>query len=392
MVFLHGSFNPDHGYRVRGLICPLAGMMRRTMKIIDKYIFGQFIVPFIYCLLAFTLLFVIADLFDHLSDFIEAKTPLLQVMQYYVFVLPSLLVYIVPISLLLGLLYSLWQLSRHNELTAMRAGGVSFYRITVPILCVGVVVSIVISILQETVAPHSTYWAWQFVNRQKKSGDLSMRYASDLPYKNEAQRRIWLIRQFDLTTHDMQGVRVVQQRLDGSDSEAIRAEEAKYFDGRWWLFEVSIQKYDFYNNPIGAPTQEPLRQMVEWNETPEDFMHEVKKMEFLSARDLGRFLIARRNLSDKTRARILVDLHARLAMPWTCFVVVLFGIPFGLRTARKGALIGVMFALLTFFSFYFLMTFGQWLGKEQILTPAVSAWMPNIFFLLLGLLLMLRTR
>ena len=219
-----------------------------------------------------------------------------------------------------------------------------------------------------------------------------MRYASDLPYKNEAQRRIWIIRKFDLTTHDMQGVKVVQQRADGSDIEAVLAEEAKHFDGRWWLFNVSIQKYDFYNNPIGAPTHEPLRQMVEWNETPEDFTQEVKNMEFLSARDLWRFIITHKNLSDKTRARILVDLHARLAMPWTCFVVVLFGIPFGVRTARKGPLIGVMFALLTFFGFYFLMTFGQWLGKNQLLMPAVSAWMPNIFFLLFGFLLMLRIR
>lgn len=362
------------------------------MKLIDKYIFRQFVVPFIYALFTFSLLFVIVDLFDHLSDFIDAKTPLLEVFRYYVFLMPSLLVYIAPISLLLGLLYSLWQLSRHNELTALRACGISFYRITVPIVIVGVVVSLVISILQETVAPHSTYWAWQFINRQKKSDDFSMRYASDLPYKNEEQRRIWVIRQFDLTTYDMQGVKVVQQRVDGSDIEAIRAEEAKYFDSRWWLFNVSIQKYDFYNNPIGAPTQEPLRQMVEWNETPEDFVQEVKNMEFLSANDLRRFIITHKNLSDKTRSRILVDLHARLAMPWTCFVVVLFGIPFGVRTARKGPLAGVMFALLTFFSFYFLMTFGQWLGKNQFLIPAVSAWMPNIFFLLLGLLLMLRTR
>jgi len=362
------------------------------MKLIDKYIFGQFIVPLIYCLLTFSMLFVIIDLFDHLSDFIDAQTPLLDVIRYYVFVMPSLLVYIAPISLLLGLLYSLWQLSKHNELTALRASGISFYRITVPIVIVGLVVSLVISILQETVAPRSTYWAWQFINQQKKGGDLSVRYASDLPYKNEDQRRIWQIRKFDLTSHDMQGVKVVQQRVDGSDLEAIRAEEAKYFDGKWWLFNVNIQKYDFYNSPIGAPTHEPLRQMAEWDETPEDFMHEVTNMEFLSARDLWRFLVARKNLSDKTQARILVDMHARLAMPWTCIVVTLFGIPFGVRTARKGALVGVISALLTFFGFYFLMTFGQWLGKNQLLDPAVSAWMPNIFFLLVGFLLMLRTR
>jgi len=362
------------------------------MKLIDKYIFNQFMVPLIYCLITFSMLFVIVDLFDHLSDFIDAQTPLLDVFRYYVYVVPSLLIYIAPISLLLGLLYSLWQLSKHNELTALRASGISFYRITVPIMIVGIVLSLVISILQETVAPRATYWAWEFINRQKKGGDISMRYASNLPYKNEDQRRIWIISKFDLESHAMQGVKVVQQRPDGSDLEAIRAEEAKYFDGKWWLFNVNSQKYDFYNNPIGAPTHEPLRQMAEWNETPENFMHEVTSMEFLSARDLWSFLVARKNLSEKTRARILVDMHARLAMPWTCIVVTIFGIPFGVRTARKGALTGVISALLTFFLFYFLMTIGQWLGKNQIVDPAISAWMPNVFFLMAGFFLMLRTR
>jgi lipopolysaccharide export system permease protein len=362
------------------------------MKLIDKYIFRQFMVPLVYCLLTFSMLFVIVDLFEHLSDFIDARTPLLQVIRYYVYVMPSLLIYIAPISLLLGLLYSLWQLSKHNELTALRASGISFYRITVPIMLVGIIFSLSVSILQETVAPRLTYWAWQFINQQKKGGDISMRYASDLPYKNEDQRRIWIIRRFDLASHDMQGVKVVQQRADGSDLEVIRAEEAKYFDGKWWLFNVNIQKYDFYNNPIGAPTHEPLRQMAEWDEAPDDFMHEITSMEFLSARDLWRFLEARKNLSEKRRAQILVDMHARLAMPWTCFVVTIFGIPFGVRTARKGALVGVISALLTFFFFYFLMTFGQWLGKNQLVDPAASAWMPNVFFFLAGLFLMLRTR
>lgn len=362
------------------------------MKLLDRYIFRQFAIPFAYCLMAFVILFVIIDLFDHLSDFIDARTPVLQAALYYVYLVPSLLVFIVPISLLLGLLYSLWQLSRHNELTAMRASGISYLRMTVPILLVGLVISLAISLLQETLAPRSSYLARQFINRQKKSGELSAGQASNLPYKNDEQRRIWVIGRFDLSSFDMQNVKVVQQRIDGSDLETIQAEEAKYFDGKWWLFNVTVQKYDFYNNPIGPPESEPLRQMAEWNETPQDFMHEVTDMEFLSARDLWRFIKSHRNLSEQTRIRILVDLHARLAMPWTCLVVVLFGIPFGTRTARRGAMVGVMSALLTFFGFYFLMTFGQWLGKEQFLGPAVSAWLPNIFFLAVGLLLMFRLR
>jgi lipopolysaccharide export LptBFGC system permease protein LptF len=87
-----------------------------------------------------------------------------------------------------------------------------------------------------------------------------------------------------------------------------------------------------------------------------------------------------------------VDLHAHLAMPWTCLIVTLFGIPCGLRTARKGAIIGIATALVTFFSFYMLLIFCQWLGKEQFLEPMVSAWLPNAVFLMIGGLLMIRLR
>ena len=79
--------------------------MDRPMKLIDKYILRQFFVPLAYCLLTFCMLFVIFDLFEHLSDFIDAKTPFLQILRYYFYYFPSMLVYILPISLLLGLLY-----------------------------------------------------------------------------------------------------------------------------------------------------------------------------------------------------------------------------------------------------------------------------------------------
>lgn len=362
------------------------------MKLIDKYILRYFAVPTTYCLLTFCMLFVVFDLFEHLSDFIEAKTSLLQIARYYLYILPATLVFIVPISLLLGLLYSLWQLSKNNELTAMRASGVSLLRLTIPILLVGLCFSLTITVLQETVAPWSSYWAEQFIQRQKKGNDLSTRYALNLTYNNEEEHRIWAISKFDLTTHDMHGVTIVQQRPDGSDLNTIHADEGKFYDGRWWLFKVTLQKHDFYNNPVGAVLAEPQRQMTDWTETPEDFLQEVKDPIFLSSRDLWKFMRNRENLSAKTIARVTVDMHVRLAMPWTCLVVTLFGIPCGVRTARKGALVGVMIALLTFFAFYFLMTFGQWLGKNQLLTPMVSAWLPNLVFTSAGLVMMARMR
>ena len=66
------------------------------MKLIDKYILRSFLVPTAYCLLTFCMLFIVFDLFDHLSDFIDARTSFPQIVRYYLYILPAMLVFIVP--------------------------------------------------------------------------------------------------------------------------------------------------------------------------------------------------------------------------------------------------------------------------------------------------------
>ena len=358
------------------------------MKLIDKYLISEFILPFFYCFLTFNIIFIIIDLFDHLSSFIEANTPVLQIIQYYLYLLPSLFVFIAPISLLLGLLYSLWQLTRHNELTAMRASGINFYRLVVPLLVFGLLMSIVISILNEEIAPRSCYWAAQFIDSQQKEDDFSGRYALDLPFKNEKDHRIWMIRKFDLKTYAMEGIKVIQERPGGADHEIVQAEKGKYYDGKWWFFNLTIQRSDTQNKPIGPVQTELVREMTEWNEKPKDFINEIKDPIFLSSRELKKFLMRHKNLSARTFSRLSVDMHSRIAMPWTCLVVTIIGISCGVYTGRKGAFFGIMLAFLIFFCSYFVMTFCQWLGKNQILFPWLSAWLPNILFLVFGLRLL----
>jgi lipopolysaccharide export system permease protein len=357
------------------------------MKLINKYLLKQFLLPFLYCFLTFIMVFVIIDLFDHLSDFIEAGTPVIRIVQYYGFLIPSLLVYIVPISLLLGILYCLWQMSRHNEIIAMRAGGISYTRLLMPFLSMGLLLSLVIGIGQETIAPDFAFWAAQFIRQQGRGQELSTRYCMDLPFKNEENHRIWAIRKFDLLNFNMEGVKVVQQRKDGSDAEVIHAKKAKYRDGAWWLFNVTTQERDKNNSPVGPVEEELVRKMPEWAETPQDFISEIKDPIFLCSFELKQFLKTHKKLSDAARARIKVDVHARLAMPWVCFIVALIGFPCGIHTGRKGAFFGIITALMIFFSCYLFMTFCQWLGKNQYLVPWLSAWLPNFVFGTLGFVL-----
>ena len=362
------------------------------MKIIDRHILKSLFIPLSNCLLAFTMLYIVFDLFNNMTDFIEAKTPLMSVIHYYLFLIPSVLIYIVPISLLLSILYALFHLTRNNELTAMRACGLSISRLMVPFMVVGFLAALTVSIVNETLGPWSTFWTNQFL-RYLDTEEHSAHVVHNLAFKNEIDRRIWLIRHFNTKTFEMHGINMIQQREDGSDEYKIQAQTGRWRD-RQLVFEEEVikQKYDQMGNPMGPPIFKRHEPITNLSEQPANFLNEVKDPEYLSSWELVQFLKTHKNLSDKTRARMKVTLQSRLAMPWTCFIVTMIGIPFGAQTGRKGAFIGIISAIALFFSFYVLINLCSALGKKEILDPIIAGWAPNIVYLTISIFMIHRMR
>jgi len=364
------------------------------MKLIDKYLLRTFVMPLAYCLLAFILIYIIFDLFDNMSDFMEAKTTFPLIFKYYIYLIPSVIIYIVPVSLLLAALYSLSSLTRNNELTAMRASGISILRLMAPFIVVGLLASVLVTIIDEAVGPKSAYWTYKFLRSEKHKNDISVYVAEMLGLVNEKDNRDWMIGQFDTRTIEMRNVIVTQKYPDGT-SQKIQARLGHWLDGRWWFREVIIQAYDKNGNPRGRVQFEPRKEMVDFNETPAEFLSEIKdpleNPEYVSVQEILQFMNTH-ELSDSGMARLKVNLHNRLAMPWTCLIVTLLGIPFGAHTGRKGAFLGITSSIALFFVFYSMMNVGLMLGKKQIIEPWVAGWMPNIIFFCLGCILVYRMR
>lgn len=364
------------------------------MKLIDKYLLRTVFMPLLVCLSAFTMIFVVHDLFDHLEDFIKAGTSLANACQYYLYLLPSLLVYIVPVSLLLATLYSLSLLTKNNELTAMRASGVSLYRLLVPFAAIGFIASIAVSYVNEKVGPASAYWCHQFLNVEKSRGEeVDVNIVENHPLKNELHHRLWLIEEFNSATYQMKGVFLTQERADGSRETEYTAESASWLDGSWWFRKLIIQNYDERNHPMGAHREEDLMEMTGLTETPKDFLNEIKyNKEFMSAAELKQFVAIRPNLGEDSRANYITDYHYRLAMPWTCLVVTLLGIPLGSETGRRGAFLGVFLSISMFFLLYITINLGLAWGKSGALQPWLAGWAPVLLFGSIGGTLLYRMR
>ena len=92
------------------------------------------------------------------------------------------------------------------------------------------------------------------------------------------------------------------------------------------------------------------------------------------------YLRAKKEISSTTRARLMVDMHSRLAMPFACLIVTLIGVPIGAHTGRRGAFAGIVVAMSLFFGFYILQLTAQALGKQEIISAFLGGWLPILVF------------
>ncbi|MDR0994032.1 MAG: LptF/LptG family permease [Verrucomicrobiota bacterium] len=386
------------------------------MKLIPHYLLRNLMRPWLYVLAGFSIIAVLIDLFDNFVNFMEAGTPFRQIFVYYAVLLPTYLPYILPVSLLLGLLYALWQLGKNSEITAMRASGLSLFQLIRPYLMIGLGCSLFLLALNELFNPWATLWTRQFSEMQQGSSELTSYFVSNVAYRNVVGNRIWVIDRFDplpSSSYEMTGISLIQRRPDGSDEFRLVAARGRWVDQHWWFENVEMRYYlpseqvdespapipdmEMHHplpsaQPDGLPIRIPSMEMTMISEEPRDFLNVIKDSTERSSLEIMEFIDKHRGLSEETQNRLLVDLHYRLASPWLCLIVILVGVPFGMHTGRRGMGLGILLALLTFFGYYVLMGLCLAWGKNQLIPPVLAGWAPLLIFFILGLVLLRRIR
>lgn len=360
------------------------------MNILDRYLLKTFLMPWLTCLLGFTFLFVIVDLVESLDDFVEASVPPMGVALYYIRFVPSIWIYIGPITLLLGLLYALYQLTRNNEIIAMRASGISLYRVLFPFILLGIVVSLASMHISRTVAPRNLSWTSQFMSRLKNPDSNRL---FQLRYRDPDTGRTWDIESLDLDTHSLTDVTLIQRRPDGEHLEyVLRAMRAVWIDNYWFFHDVAIQAYNEEGYVFGPLEHRAVLPKQEINESPDRIIRETMSYDFMTSREMKIYLHERPSISDRARAHLRTQLHMRNAHPWLCLVTMLMAVPFGTQTARKGVFVGVFLCMFLFFGLFFMMNLFKALGLGMKVAPWIAGWAPTLVFGSVGAVLLRKLR
>ncbi|MDA1276749.1 MAG: LptF/LptG family permease [Verrucomicrobia bacterium] len=373
------------------------------MRLLDRYLLREFLVPLGYCLGGFLIFWLSFDLLSELGVYQEKGLKVAEVVRLYLSKTPELMVVAAPIALLLALLYSLTNHGRHQELTAMRAAGIGVWRICAPYLALGILFSLALLALNELWVPKSSERVESILRTHDTELELTNgeRWQLNLNFRNARHGRIWNIEAFNLDTSEMRNPHVSWQSPDGNRHSLI-ASSARRTNGIWVFHDVQKFFYVSRGDFDPASTSAKVLSVPEFSETPEQIRSEIKigrvtgvqaaKEPQLSIEEISNYLRLHPILSTRDHALLYTQWHARLAWPWTCLVVVLIAIPFGAASGRRNVFVGVASSIFLCFLFFVLLRFGLALGTGGWLPPWVAAWMPNILFGTAGITMTQRVR
>jgi lipopolysaccharide export system permease protein len=378
------------------------------MRLLDRYLLRELMVPLFYCLSGFLLFWLSFDLFSSLSDFQSRHLGLRDVIDYYLIKMPELLGTIAPIALLLALLYTLTNLARHHELTAIRSAGISVWRTSLPYFATGFIFSVALFALNELVVADSNEAAEKVLNRTAVARDPLLSWKQVVNFRNAKAGRIWNITAFNPITGELKNPQI-EWSLPGGSMMQLIARQGVRSNDCWVLYDVQKLVYPAANEqsstntdsisdfrPAGERSFTNVMVLPELTETPEDINVQLKfnrmssieaaKRPQLSIREIL-YIRSQGGLNERDKALLRTQLHARIAGPWTCLVVIAIALPFGTLSGRRNVFIGVASSISICFAFFVMTRFGLALGSGGYMPAWLAAWFPNITFGGLGLLL-----
>ncbi|MFA5112995.1 MAG: LptF/LptG family permease [Candidatus Margulisiibacteriota bacterium] len=351
------------------------------MKILDRYVVREMAGPFLVGVVGFILVLAVDLLFTMADLIINKGVPLFAVLKLMLFKLPSLMILTFPVSTLFGTAMALGRFSRDNELAALRTSGVSLWRIAIPILLVGLLVSLLSFVTNEKIVPYA--------NQVSNNIIRQIIYKQPLPevkenvFFKDARNRYYYARRVNMKVRTMEGI-MVYELTDEKFPQVITAQSATFAGRLWELQQGVIHKYD----QQGYLKYEADFTAMKLN-VADDVLSftEQKGYTDMDRRELTEMIKVLEKGGSNTAA-LLTELYMRFSVPLTCFVFALAGIPFSLSSPRSGQTWGVIMTIVFMFTFYVFASICRSLGRGGVIDPALAAFTPQASFMLVGFVML----
>jgi LPS export ABC transporter permease LptG len=360
------------------------------MSLFDRYITRNFLQAYLYCIIGFIAIWLIFDISDSISAFLELHMSFGRVLEFYATQIPQILIILLPVALLLALLFVLGRMSRANEIVSMLTAGTSLIRVLRPLFLFGILTTGACFALNYSLAPHAEMSRKLFLAADKNASGSEGQI-----FRNRLYSRTWFVQRLRPNSNVFDNVEVLQQDSSDHVTMAFLAPRAEFKprdnetdQDIWILSDAKVVHYDAAGN-ITSEQMEPSVTIRHWNETPYRLRSANMRAELMSLPELRDYLHFNSDFPDTLLAPFRTQYHYRLALPWNCLVVLLIAAPLGVGFSRRGVLTSVATAILLVFVYIYVSThLFLALGEGDRIPAWIAGWAPTIVFAIVGLYLL----
>jgi lipopolysaccharide export system permease protein len=363
--------------------------MSESHQTLHRYVVREYLKILSLSLSSLILIYIIVLFFQRVNLFVKYQAPFYLIFEYLLYKIPEVTFqWTLPYGVLLATLLTLGILSRNSEITAMKAGGVSLYRIVLPLLLLALLISLISFIGNESLVP-VTIQRTQYLLDVKVRREQPSSFFKNFKIWYHSDHRIFNIQLLDPEKKILKGLTLYQFDNDFYCTQRIDAREAKWINGKWQFYEGVIRDFD----KSGSMQITSFKEMeFSLPENWESFQHIERPSEEMSFTEL-RSYIQKIQSAGYDATRYWVDLYSKLSYSFLNLIMVLIGIPFALKTGRSGGValsigVSVMIGFAYGMTFYIFLSFG----KSGILSPFLSAWTPTFLFALAGIFTLMSVR
>lgn len=352
------------------------------MKVLDRYLVRELIIPI--CVASLTLIFLvlIADIFDNLDDLLRRQIPFAIILRYYLSMIPFAFTETIPWATWLGTIFLLVHFGFHNETLAMKAAGLKITTIVKPILFLGFLIGIFTFIVSDRVVPRTFRTASELreIYIERKKEHAVEKVLHNVTYFSRGEQ-LYYFRTLSKAKGEAEGVIVLWLHPNEANTRQKMIAKRAVWNEKVWVFEnITEYQMDSRGRILGEPQTFPTKIYPEINFPPEEIVAAASESTFLTYRELKRSIEKLKENGVRIHSE-LVDLHDRLASPWQGLVMMIISIPLLAQTAnRKQIALRLLVCLGLAFGYHVVEAVGLAMGKAGKIFPFLSAWSGNLIF------------
>ena len=361
----------------------------RFPNILDRYTLRKYIAIFLFVFFSLLLIFVIVTFIDRIDNIHEHNKSLMLLFEYIRYRIPEFIHYILPVAALATTLLSLGLLTKFNEITAMKACGISIYRVILPVVVMAVLVSFLSFYLQENILPNSNKKVEEIWDKINDIPPRSYSYLDRRWVLSKEKNRIYHYNYFDRE-------KSVFSQLSIYDFDpSTWSFQRRTYSERGYLSEghLSLTNCWYRDFVNGRPTKFEKSEKMDLSvvEDRSYFLKERKVPEQMSYRELEQY-IEELEERDFDTVRFKVDLNYKVSFPLVSLIMTLLGIPFAFSMGKRGTLVGIGLSIVIAMIYWGGIGIFKSLGYLNYLDAFLAAWGPNLIFGLIGLYLLFTLR